>query len=118
MEKYPLHSRVALLAITSRTGCTSVGDPAMTRRISAVAVCCSRASASRFCASARRFSASARRFSRSRRPEASFFGNLRATGDLASTLAFAGFAPRRIGPSLLLTDPYDRAAMDDRLGED
>ena len=33
-----------MAAIASKVGCTSVGDPEMTRRISAVAVCCSKAS--------------------------------------------------------------------------
>ena len=35
--------------------------------------------------------------------EPSFFSDLRATAGLASSLAFAGFAPRRIGLSLPLT---------------
>ena len=38
------HSRTALSTMTSKTGWTSVGDPAMTLRISAVAVCRSSAS--------------------------------------------------------------------------
>ena len=42
--KRPLHSRTALSAIVSNTGWVSVGDWLITRRISAVAVCCSRAS--------------------------------------------------------------------------
>src|SRR5215813_10119787 len=75
----------------------------MTRRISAVAVCCSRASA--------------KRVSRSRTLEPSFFLDFAVTGSLASTLGFLDFAPRRIGPSLLLLGPYDRAAIGDRLGE-
>jgi hypothetical protein len=33
--------RSALAAIVSKTGCTSVGELLMTRRISLVAVCCS-----------------------------------------------------------------------------
>src|SRR5438552_11094358 len=45
-EKYPSHSRTARLAITSSTGWTSAGEPLMTRRISAVAACCSRLPAS------------------------------------------------------------------------
>src|SRR5262245_8673207 len=61
----------------------------MTRRISLVAICCSRPSASRF-------SASAKRFSRSWTLAPSFLGDLRATGGFAS-LDFAGFGPRRIG---------------------
>jgi len=81
----------------------SLGDLEMTLRISAVAVCCSRASA--------------RRFSRSRALEPSRFSDVRVPGRLAPTLGFLGFA-RRIGPSLLLTDLYGRAAIDDRLGED
>ena len=36
--------------MTSNTGCTSVGDVEITRRISAVAVCCSRASVTCACA--------------------------------------------------------------------
>lgn len=32
-------------------------------------------------------------------------------------LGFVGFAPRRIGASLLLTGPYARIAIDDRVGE-
>ena len=38
------HSSSAAAAIVSNTGCTSVGDWLMTRRISLVAVCCSSAS--------------------------------------------------------------------------
>ena len=38
------HSRAARSAIASSTGCTSVGELEMTRRISATAVCCSSAS--------------------------------------------------------------------------
>jgi hypothetical protein len=94
------HSRIALLMIVLKTGWRSVGELAITRRISAVAVCCSSASASRFSASASRFSASARCFSRSRTLEPSFFRDLRLTRSLASTVAFAGFELRRIGPSL------------------
>src|SRR5260370_7374347 len=90
----------------------------MTLRISLVAVCWSSASDSRFRASGSRFSASARCFSRSRTLESALFSDLRATGGLPSAFAFAGFAPRRIDPSLLLTAPYDRTAIDDRLGED
>ncbi len=37
-------SRAALCAIASNTGCTSVGELEITRRISPVAVCCSRVS--------------------------------------------------------------------------
>src|SRR3989442_8001049 len=37
------HSRTAFLTIVSNTGCTSVGELLITRRISLVAVCCSRA---------------------------------------------------------------------------
>src|SRR5712691_9941432 len=85
------------------TGCTSVGELLMTRRISLVAVCCSRTSV--------------RRFSRSRTLEPSFFSDLRAAGGLPLTLGFVGFAPRRIGVSLLLTGPYARIAIDDRVGE-
>ena len=39
-----LQSRRALLAMVSKTGCTSVGELEMTLRISLVAVCCSRVS--------------------------------------------------------------------------
>ena len=39
-----LHSFSAAAAIVSKTGCTSFGDWLITRRISAVAVCCSKAS--------------------------------------------------------------------------
>ena len=38
------HSRAALRAMVSKTGWTSVGELEMTRRISPVAVCCSRVS--------------------------------------------------------------------------
>jgi len=38
------HSRAARSAIASSTGCMSVGELEMTRRISAMAVCCSSAS--------------------------------------------------------------------------
>ena len=40
----PEKMRSALATIASNTGCTSVGVLEMTRRISAVAVCCSSAS--------------------------------------------------------------------------
>src|SRR5215470_74915 len=42
----PSHRRMALWAIASKTGCTSVGELEITRKISAVAVCCSSASLS------------------------------------------------------------------------
>ena len=42
----PPHGRTALLTIASKTGCTSVGEPEIARRISAAAVRCSRASVS------------------------------------------------------------------------
>jgi len=38
------HSRIALVATASNTGCTSVGELEITLRISLVAVCRSRAS--------------------------------------------------------------------------
>ena len=41
---FPPHSTIARSAIASKTGCTSVGELLITRRISAVAVCCSSAS--------------------------------------------------------------------------
>ena len=44
MQKFAPHSRGARFAIVSNTGWTSVGELEITRRISAVAVCCSRAS--------------------------------------------------------------------------
>ena len=40
----PPISTIARSAIASKTGCTSVGELLITRRISAVAVCCSSAS--------------------------------------------------------------------------
>src|SRR6266567_8792792 len=43
VENPPI-SRLALIAIASNTGCTSLGELAMTFNISAVAACCSRAS--------------------------------------------------------------------------
>src|SRR5262249_6095165 len=92
----------ALAAIVSKTGCTSVGELLMTRRISAVAFCCS-------CASALSLSASAKRFSRSGTLALSSLGDLRPTGGLAS-LDFVGFGPWRIGLSL---PPYESAG--DRL---
>jgi hypothetical protein len=60
----------------------------MTRRISAVAVCCA--------------SASARRFSSSRRLETSFFSDFRAAASSGSTFDLAGFVrfASRIGLSL------------------
>src|SRR5262249_19931763 len=76
----------------------SVGELEMTLRISAVAVCCSRASASRFL--------------RSRTLASLLFGDLRAIGGLAPTLGFAGFGPR---PISLPLPPYESAG--DRLGE-
>ncbi len=48
----PSQSRKALRAMVSNTGCASVGELEMTRRISPVAVCCSSVSVrSRFRAS-------------------------------------------------------------------
>src|SRR2546425_530239 len=116
--------RRAFVRIVSNTGCTPVVELLMTRKISLVAVCCSSASIDARVLSCRsspvafsRSRLSARRFSRSRTLEPSFFCDLRATRTLASTLGFVGFAPRRIGPSLLLTGAYDRAVIEDRLGE-
>src|SRR4030095_16073916 len=83
--------------MASNTGWMSVGDRLMTLRISAVAVCCS--------------CASARRLSRSRTLAPSFLGALRLTESLASLLACAGFALGRLGPSLPLKvrgPPADR----------
>ena len=76
------HNRAAVLATASSTGWMSVGELLMTRRMSAVAVCCS--------------SASARRFSSSRVPAASCFGALRASGRFVSALTFADIARRPI----------------------
>jgi hypothetical protein len=42
-------SRAAVAATVSSTGWTSVGEPEITRRISLVAVCCSRATRSSGC---------------------------------------------------------------------
>ncbi len=89
MVKAAAHNRVALEATASKTGCRSVGELEMTRRISLVAFSRSRLSA--------------RSFSSSRCPAVSFFGDLRTTGRRASTLAFSGFAPRRMDLSLPLT---------------
>jgi hypothetical protein len=82
--------------MASNTGWMSVRELAMTRRIAPTA--CSRSSAS-----ASRFSASSSRFWSRRLLESSFFSDLRAPGSLASTFAFAGLAPRRIGLSSPLT---------------
>ena len=41
VASYASQSRAALRTIVSKTGCTSVGERLMTRRISLVAVCCS-----------------------------------------------------------------------------
>src|SRR5215831_13872895 len=80
--------------MASNTGAASAGEALITRRISAVAACCS-------CASALSRIASARRFSKSRTLAPLFLGDLGATAGLAS-LDFAGFGPRRIGLPLLL----------------
>jgi uncharacterized membrane protein YjjB (DUF3815 family) len=40
-QSRPSHRRTALCAIVSNTGCVSVGELEIARRISAVAVCCS-----------------------------------------------------------------------------
>ena len=96
----PLNRVLQFFRIASNTGCASVIEPLITRRISAVAVCCSRVSASRL-------SASPSRFWSWLDPGVAFFCDLRATGNLA--FAFAGFARRRIGLFLLF--------IDDRLGE-
>src|SRR5262249_7791151 len=116
--------RVALRTIVSKTGWTSVGELEITRRISAVAVCCSRDSASSrlrvwscSCASASRFSASASRSSRSRTPDESLFRDSDAAGRLDSTFAFEDFARRRIGLPLLLRRVTIVAGGDDRLCE-
>jgi hypothetical protein len=69
IERLAQASRLSATALN--TGWTSVGELAITRKISLVAVCCSSASASRL-------SASARRFSRSRSLESSVFSDLRA----------------------------------------
>src|SRR6266566_2988032 len=90
--------------MASKTGWTSVGEVLITRKISLVAVCCS--------------CSSTRRVSRSWTLEPSLFRALRAIGGLGLILGLVGFALRRIDPSLLLTEPYDRAVIDDRLGED
>jgi hypothetical protein len=42
----PPHNRTALSTIASKTGCTSLGELAMTRKISLVAACCARPSIS------------------------------------------------------------------------
>src|SRR5262245_27728166 len=85
--------------MASNTGWTLVGEPEMTRRMSAVAVCCSRASLSRSSASVSLFSASARRFSRSRTRELSLLCERLAAGSLAPSLAFTRLPARRIGLS-------------------
>src|SRR5262245_34983915 len=84
----------------------SVGEVLMTLRISAVAVCCSRASVSPRSFSCRaspvafsRSRLSARRFSSSRILAVRFFGDLRVAGRLALACALAGFPPRPIGLS-------------------
>src|SRR5262245_40228759 len=51
-ESNDSHRRAAFSATASRTGWTSVGELEMMRRISAVAVCCSRASIAERCTSA------------------------------------------------------------------
>ena len=85
------------------TGVRSVGELLMTLRISLVAVCCS--SASDF--ALERFGLARHRLRQAllkvADPEPSLFRALRAIGGLASTLALAGLAPRRIGLSLPLT---------------
>src|SRR5438132_12898874 len=83
------HRRAALSATVSNTGWISVDELPMTRRISLVAFS--------------RSSASARCFSRSRTVEPFLSRGLRAAEGLASTLAFVGFASRRIGISLPVT---------------
>src|SRR5262245_57747780 len=87
MLNTPPHSRTAFLTMASNTGCTSLGELEMTRRMSLVAACWS--------------CDSARRFSRSRTLESSLFEDFRTTGSLAWTLAFLGLAPRRIAPPRL-----------------
>ena len=101
----PPHSRAALRTIVAKTGRTSVGELPMTHRISPVASSC--------------FSA-AKRFSRLPTREPSVFGDVRAAGSLASTLAvarFAPFAPRGNWLSLPVTDVTDRAEIHNRLSE-
>jgi hypothetical protein len=92
----PPSSRIALLTMASNTGWTSVGEASITLKISAVAACWARASAS--CCST------------SRTLAPSFLGDLRVTGGLAS-LDFAGFGP---DPSVSLA--FAKSAGD-RLGE-
>jgi hypothetical protein len=89
------HSRNARSAMASKTGCGSVERLLMILRTSAAAVCCSRASCSRFWSWLI--------------PGIAFFCGFRAPGSLAATFAFAGFARRRSGLFLLF--------ISDRLGE-
>src|ERR1700694_1073433 len=94
------HRRRALAAMVSNTGWMSVRELLMTRRISLVAACCSNISANR-CSSCKSV-------------EPSIFRDFLATDGLASTLAFACFSPRSIGPPCR----YDSTAIDNRLRED
>ena len=82
------------------TGLTSPGDAEITRRISLTAACCSNASARR-CLSCGPV-------------EPSIFRDFLVTVGLASTLAFADFAPCSIGPLATLRR-YDSAAIDHSL---
>ena len=86
-------SSSAFWVIVSNTGCTSVGELLITLRISAVAVCCSTNTCSRW-------SASARRFSRSRTLAPSSFGDVPAGARVASALPLVDLTPRPISLSL------------------
>src|SRR5262245_703894 len=84
-------SETKLRTIVSNTGCTSVGELEIIPKISAVAVCCSSASASLFFRSALFRSASAAR--------------RRSTG----VLAFVVFERRRLMPVRLFAPLRDKA---------
>src|SRR5262245_30626966 len=87
-----LQKRAALLATTSSTDCSSVGEVLMIFKISAVAACCSSASASFFSRSARGSRMRLTRAlafvpaERSLRPRVGLFAPLRDKGHLVGTV--------------------------------
>src|SRR5215472_5232895 len=98
----PSQSFTALRAIVSKTGCKSVGELEITRRISLVAACCS--SASERCS---RASASWVRASASSRVRASSFFSNSARGSSARPMCALAFVPveRSLRPRVGLFAP-------------
>src|SRR5215471_15635885 len=91
---YALRSRTALRTIVSKTGRMSLGDDEMTLRISAVAACCSAASASWRLRSCTCPNAAAARFSCARPLAPSLLGALLLTGSFLDFVRTPSLAPQ------------------------